>query len=280
MNNYHTQMDKQPNMLNEIAANNQLLQQQLQTFQGTPINKIPQQQMPQQIPQPMQQQMQQPMNQQMPQQMNQQMPQPMQQQMPQQIQQPMHQPVANARQINYQQPNQLYQQPNNQQYVNQTYSQPQQIPNDNDEIELSEVRDSTARESALQVRDVPQNQPPQIQPSQQSQQINNQIQQLIQNGDDAVVKCQNPAVLKKNALQKKPVRPLPIKKEPESKVFLEYLIIPIVLILIFVGLVHPTTSKMLERFLPDMKNLQGMFNRGLILVILYLIIRLMTNPLL
>ncbi len=38
-NNYHTQMDKQNNMLNEIAANNHLLQQQMQNFQGTPINK-------------------------------------------------------------------------------------------------------------------------------------------------------------------------------------------------------------------------------------------------
>lgn len=37
-NNYHTQMDK-PNILNEIAANNNLLQTQIQNFQGTPINK-------------------------------------------------------------------------------------------------------------------------------------------------------------------------------------------------------------------------------------------------
>ena len=47
-------MEKTPNMLNEIAANNQLLQnndvmRQMQNFQGTPINKIslPQQSQPQ-----------------------------------------------------------------------------------------------------------------------------------------------------------------------------------------------------------------------------------------
>ena len=53
-NNYHTQMDK-PNMLNEIAANNHLMQ----NFSGTPINKNQQMQsqMQSQIPAQMQSQM-------------------------------------------------------------------------------------------------------------------------------------------------------------------------------------------------------------------------------
>jgi hypothetical protein len=41
-NNYHTQIDKpNNNILNEFAANNQLLQQaqQMQNFQGTIINR-------------------------------------------------------------------------------------------------------------------------------------------------------------------------------------------------------------------------------------------------
>ncbi len=40
MNNYHTQIEKQ-NILSKVAADNHLLQQNLQSIQGTPINNQP-----------------------------------------------------------------------------------------------------------------------------------------------------------------------------------------------------------------------------------------------
>jgi len=135
-NNYHTQIDKQSNMLNEIAANNQLLQnnknqallQQMQAFSGTPINKN---QMNPQLNAPINPQMNPQLNAPINPQMN---PQLIQQLTPQQQMMYAQQLAQQAAQ------NQLYQQQqlnNNQQLPYQKQTQQQ---NADEEIELSEPK--------------------------------------------------------------------------------------------------------------------------------------------
>ncbi|XWV24883.1 hypothetical protein QJ856_gp0900 [Tupanvirus deep ocean] len=273
-NNYHTQMDKQNNnMLNEIAASNHLLQQQMQNFQGTPINKgqpNPQLNTMTMNPATMNQTAMNPatmnptainptaMN---PAAMN---PQLMQQLYAQQMAQQAQQ-------------NQLYQQQqrlNNQ--SNQQYQQQQQPIADDDEIELSDSKPEP-KQKIVSNPD-----------TKQPQQINKQIQQLIQNNEenaDAVVQQQAVQKPDKNAIQpKKPtpqlqyppqIKYVPVEK-PQNKT-MEYIVIPILLIVVFVALVHPKTSAILEKYLPQLTSTKGILIRGAVLAVLYLVIRFITS---
>ena len=263
-NNYHTQMDKQNNnMLNEIAANNNLLQQQqqqqqqqMQHFQGTLINKNNQPNTQMNIP----------TNQQVLRQIN---PQPnvgtnLQMNPNPQI---MQQQMAYAHQLSQQaQQNQLYQQ-----HMNNNIQQ-----NENDEIELSEPKLEQIPKPIQTLDTVKKN-----------QQINNKIQQLIHNPVEGQnqIQTQTQHIIPKNDVKlqnhsKKAINPCPIKYIPvpkqENKV-VEYVVIPILLIIVFIFLVHPKTSRILGKYLPKMKTMGGFVVRGSILAIIYLIIRILAN---
>ena len=257
-NNYHTQLDKSNNMLNEIAANSNLLQQQMQNFPGTPINKGTQTA-----------------------QANLQLNPQLAQLTPQQLQQQLaytQQQLAQAQQAA------LYQQQlnNSAQFSTQTHAKDayakdayQALPPDIDEIELSEAKPLPT------YKNVPEEQPQQS--SQQAQQMQ-QSQPAIKNHP---TKTQAEVVEQPNNEPKHPlarpnpqrrpyvVRYVPVEKKESTMV--QYIIIPILLICIFVALVHPRTSKYLEKYLPKMKNMKGYLIRGLILAILYIAIKFITS---
>lgn len=160
MNNYHTQLDKRGDMLNEIAVNNHLVNSQMQNFQGTPVNS-----------------------------------------------------------------------------------------NHADEIELSDHMIEPPKKEIV------------LEPSKKSQEINKQIEDLKRN---------NPTTIKKQ-----PVKYAPKKKKSNSTV--NYFIIPILLLIAFVVLVHPRSSKLFGKYLPPLDKLSGMFVRGLILAILYVVVFFVTS---
>lgn len=273
-NNYHTQMDKQTNMLNEIAANNQLLQndksqaliQQMQNFQGTPVNKTQptQKNLPQMNPQtaqmaqmnPQMAQMAQQMNPQLMQQMN---PQLMQQMNPQLMQQMAREQVE--RQVLAQQP-----------YATHLMNQQQQEKQiDNDEIELSEAKPDPKQklnEIAQQVN----KQQAEVEQSKQAKPMRQplqpqQIQQMQQ-----MPRRYSPAMYPMGT--RPPPVAVPTKK---NNTVVQYVVIPILLVIIFVALVHPKTSAILEKYIPKMTNMKGYLVRGAILAILYIVIITITN---
>lgn len=254
-NNYHTQLDKQNNMLNEIAANNQLLQQQAQqmaNFQGTPIrsgsgtqqvtqsvqNMLPTSQMTQQQMAYAQQlhNTQQTMNQMYPNQM---------QQIPQMNQ------------------NQMFQRENYQSIQDKINTQTVPI-DDTDEIELSESKPEPKQKIAN------------IQP--QNQQLQNQNIDTQSKLPDPTNNMANHSINSKSI----PVKPISVKPifvpmpVPQNNT-IEYLVIPLFLIIIFIALVHPTTSKYLNKYLPPMRDMKGFFVRGLILAIAYIAIKFATT---
>jgi hypothetical protein len=257
-NNYHTQIDKQNNMLTEIAASNQLLQktQQMQNFQGTPIRQNTQP-APQVNPQTNQQMM--PQYAQNPQQLQQQFI--IAQQLAQQAQQGNMYP---QQQINMP-PAALPNVQSNPQY------------NDNDEIELSDPRPRPKQPTQLLQEqqptgptcrpDEPEPQPDQInQPNQVPQNARPQHQPPNKNIDPREII--NPNRLSPRRLRHKPA------PAPTTNNTTEYLILPFILLLCFVGLVHPSTAKYLDKYLPSMKDTKGIFVRGMILAIIYVAIKM------
>lgn len=244
-NNYHTQLDKQPNMLNEIAANNHLLQQQMQNFPGTPINKSISNNLPL-------------MNQQLPvqPQMNQTFdPQQMQQLMHQYVSQ--NQPQNNSTQINNGNP----------------------VNNEEEELELSETKQESKKTVEKKIlsdsktsnlksqRDI------RPEPENTQSQINKQIQKLSQTKDtsgDLMIPHSN----KTQSLPKTYIACPPVSHE--NKTF-NYVIMPLLLIIFFVILVHPKTSSLLEKYVPKMNDLKGIFVRGIILAIAYLVIKIVSG---
>ena len=263
-NNYHTQMDKQNNMLNEIAANNQLLHtdiarmdprenpqlaternsinmnlqqlqqqlnlQNLQNLQGTPINKG--NSLPQQVPNP--------------------------QLTPQQ---------AYAQQLVQQQAhqNQLYQQQQQQQqlpaigqYSNQSVQQ--QIPADNDEIELSEPKVEAKPRQNPEIKNESK--------VQQIQQVQNRVPLPLQE-----IYPPPRRIPRRSPTLNPNIPPEPVKK---SNATTDYIIIPVLLIIVFVFLVHPKTSGFLEKYLPKMASMKGYLTRGLILALVYMVVKFLT----
>ena len=84
--------------------------------------------------------------------------------------------------------------------------------------------------------------------------------------------------MKKNDNINKVLAPQNIPLDPpEQNYTTEYIIIPIILMIIFLILVHPTTSVYLEKYIPPMINLKGYAIRILIFGILYMAIRFGTN---
>lgn len=315
-NNYHTQLEKQNNMLNEIAANNQLLQPQMQNFQGTPINRNPVQN-PNQLPNmsynpmqpPMQPSIQQPMY---PQPTQQPVQQPIQHpQQPQQIQSM--QPQQINSQMNYATQNPYHERP-----TNDGYNLPQHATQLNDlgEIDLSEAKpepDHQIRKAISPQVDtrkkqyIPRNQtnsqyplpdqqnhPQQIQQANQTyipqQQIeiptneNNMPTPIINQGVSKQLQTQNDnsrqmiATAPKRQVAQLPPRYPPVANPPKADNKLaQYVIVPAALAIIFIILVHPVTSKILDKYLPPMKNMKGYLVRAVILALAYVVINFAAN---
>lgn len=260
-NNYHTQIDKQ-NILMDVASSNNLLQQQVQNYQGTPIKKTtnlnPQLNQQQSIYQ--QQMNQQQMNQQLNTQVNQ-----------QQIIPPLNQQI-NQQQFNQQQP--IYQHQLNQQNApiyqqsNQNNSYINVPKNEEDEIDLSEPKPEI--KSSIMQTNVDKN-----------QQINRQIQQFVQNTknnknnkEDITSRNQN-TIPRSNHVQPQ-IRYVTVYKSC-SNTMAKYIIIPISLIIVFALLIHPKTSKLFNKYLPNINKISGILLRGVILAIVYIIITLITS---
>ena len=65
----------------------------------------------------------------------------------------------------------------------------------------------------------------------------------------------------------------PNPKPKKDTTFTNYIIIPLLLAICFVLLVYPTTSKFIEKFVPPMINMKGYLIRGLILGLVYMVIK-------
>jgi len=73
-------------------------------------------------------------------------------------------------------------------------------------------------------------------------------------------------------------KPKPTQPESQMKNYaIEYALIPIFIVIIFVLLVHPTTSTYLEKYIPKMVDLKGYAIRGIILAIMYIIIKIIIS---
>lgn len=242
-NNYHTQMEHKPNMLNEIAAQKQLLQpqqiQQMAGFQGTPINRQ----------QPIQQGL---------------MPaQPGQVMTPQQIMMMQQQMQAQQQQI---------------QHMHQQQMQQQQVQTQShDEIELSEQKPVSS-----QVQ--------QVAPAESVQQIvqlPNPASELLQSPtvdhSQVIQQLQHQLVAQGKSFQRKldTIKQTEIKTTKETAIT-EYVTLPVALLAGFIILLHPKTSKYFDKYIPSIygannATLKNIFIKGLILVVIYLAVRFMSN---
>lgn len=232
-NNYHTQIDKQ-NMLNEIAQNNHLLQQQ--SFQGTPVGKNQSQ------------------NQSQGQSQNPQSTQLMQQLYTQQAAQQATQ-------------NQLY----NQQMNNNGNTGNTDL-DDIEEIELSDLKPTQA--------------PVPIPTSNPASKINNQIQQILPQATTPqaiqTVSTAQPLPIQPQSIPAHPLPPASIttdvkSNKPASNAMVEYVVIPILLIIVFIVLIHPKTSGMMDKYLPSINTTKGILVRAVILGMVYIIISFIAN---
>lgn len=119
--------------------------------------------------------------------------------------------------------------------------------NPNEDIVLSDIKSQSAKETK---------------PS--KEEINQKMKQLLK-------KKQNKQKLQKKTVQKKKVVPEPVSKKPNNKIK-EYVVMPVILVILFVILVHPSTSKMMEKYIPSLESTKGIIVRGVILAILYIVI--------
>ncbi len=69
----------------------------------------------------------------------------------------------------------------------------------------------------------------------------------------------------------------PTKCPPKPNNIVTYGVIPIVLIITFIILVHPKTSSILGKYLPPMTSMKGYLIRGVILAVVYVVLRLVTQ---
>ncbi|AGC02023.1 hypothetical protein H012_gp436 [Acanthamoeba polyphaga moumouvirus] len=278
-NNYHTQVGKQ-NMLTQIAANNNLLQQ-MNNYQGTPINKnnTDQNQYTHQ---------QQPINNYMQQTNN---------QFPQQNINQFTGPQTNNQYLHQYSQNQPLQ---NQPLQNQSTTINKTSYNDNGEIELSDTKSPVNEipnelQNKQQINPVKQEQiiPHSntqsnsfINPQQQNQ-INNNIKNLLKDNTNIKTKPIKKDRAINNFIPPNQINPIThhmgqpkiqyVNVPAKKNNFVEYIVIPIILIIIFVFIVHPKTSKIVNKYLPTPKSFLGLVSRGVVLALGYIIIRLLFN---
>lgn len=286
-NNYHTQMDKN-NLLNEVAANNNLLQQQMQmqNFTGTPINKN--QQFNPQFNQPM---MQQPMTQPRMQQPLIQQPQVQQTQVPQpQIHQPQNQSngliddeleLSEPKIDLNQTPQQKQINRQIQEVVQNQYQKPvlkQGLPpNDprnyaNQMMQQGRIGNPTSAQYN-HPGNIPMNPPTDNQIGKGQQETNAQRQNQNNNQNGHLLGLPPLGY----PMMQGPVNKNQIANKASGELMTNYIVIPVLLVIFFIILVHPKTSKFLQKYVPPMKDMKGFLIRGMILAIAYIVVKLVAD---
>lgn len=102
---------------------------------------------------------------------------------------------------------------------------------------------------------------------------NSEVSKINQNLTNLPVK-QPPPTMPKRIPRPRPPPPATASKSTTTT---EYVIMPIILLIAFIALVHPTTSNFLEKYVPAMNSMKGYFVRGIILVIIYIVARFFTG---
>lgn len=77
-----------------------------------------------------------------------------------------------------------------------------------------------------------------------------------------------------------PSKPFPIYLEnpkPKNGVFANYVIIPLLIAILFVFLVYPKTCTFIEKIVPPMSNFKGYLIRGVILGLVYIVIKFIVD---
>ena len=74
-----------------------------------------------------------------------------------------------------------------------------------------------------------------------------------------------------------PMQIPPAQPKKKNTAIIQYLIIPLLIVALFVALVHPKTSAMLNKYIPPMTDMKGYCIRGVILAIAYLVVQLVAN---
>ena len=264
-NNYHTQLDKSQ-IQEQLDPSHTAVLQQMQNFQGTPIG-MPQRDVHLSQGTPIG----------MPQRdvhLSQGTPIGMQtkaQGNPQLMQMLLAQQLTHQQQA--QQAQHLFQQ--QQQALAQSQSQAQ-VPAP-DEIELSETKSETKAKG--------------IDP--RLQRVTEHFQQMVQNGTAAPAQpvaqppaprpTAQPAPTAQSAPAQAPQQrrstpaPAPAAPAPEqpkkSCVTLNYLIIPILILIVVMAVLHPKTAPLFDKFLPPVSSMTGMLARGGAVVLAYILTR-------
>ena len=219
-NNYHTQLNSQNSMINDVAANrqnnafnkqNSTLNEiaanrhltQMPVYHGTPINNfnIPQNLVPQ---------------------------------------------------------NHVPQNHVSQNHVPQNHVPQNHVPqNSIDELELSDKH-------VEQVKSVPAAAPT-------PKDINKEVQRIIQTNKSKKENESKSKSKSKSSANHQLIQPTRVPEKKKSKFAMNYIVIPIILLITFFLLLYPKTSGMIDKFASIDTN-KGIFVRGIILVVVYLVI--------
>ena len=164
-----------------------------------------------------------------------------------------------------------------------TYPDAQSNQIENDELELSEMPEQKNNQPHLDYKkQYPQTNQPNLSQTSLANQTQNKPMQKINNQLQNVINKQVPQNVTK------PIQPTMVNQsistpvpqtvcKSKTNIAVDYIIIPIILVIIFVLITYPKTSKILRKFLPPMRNLKGFIIRGLILAIAYIVVRLLFN---
>ncbi len=167
-----------------------------------------------------------------------------------------------------------------------TYPDEQSNQIENDELELSEMPEQKNNQPQPDYKkQYPQTNQPNLPQTSLANQTQNKSMQKINNQLQNVINKQIPQNITK------PVQPAMINQaiptpvpqtvcKSKTNIAVDYVIIPIILVIVFVLITYPKTSKILRKFLPPMRNLKGFAIRGLIIAIVYIVVRLSLNAIL
>ena len=65
----------------------------------------------------------------------------------------------------------------------------------------------------------------------------------------------------------------PVPESPTTNYVIEYAVVPLILMIIFIALIHPYSSAILEKYMPPLTSMKGYATRALILGFAYIILR-------
>ena len=230
-NNYHTQVNHSNNLLNEIAANNQLLQQGPSMAQL--LQQIAQQQAQQQLAQ------------------------------------------AYAQQLQQQQ------------------NRPAKV--ESDEIDLSDGKPNAQTTQSAPIAPIapitsnhnvaPITSNHNVTPITSNHNVttpdNDTTQEVLRNLAKEVQQAHgtykpSPLVAQPTKPPINTVRPI-AKKTGSTNILSDYLLVPVILLIIFIVFFYPKTAKIFDKYLPALTTLKGIVIRGSILVVCYILIKLIVN---